>query len=107
MLGFQSQQTIGKLPRELFASHPTFVKSIERCHGELLQGHSFHTEELIHDLHEQPVWISAVVNPIMDPTGKLINAVCVMTDITNTKVHEVLQYRVLNAMARDSSLASR
>jgi hypothetical protein len=30
-----------------------------------------------------------------------------MTDITNTKVHEVLQYRVLNAMARDSSLASR
>jgi PAS domain S-box-containing protein len=107
MLGFQSQQTIGKLPRELFASHPTFVKSIERCHGELLQGHSFHTEELIYDLHEQPVWISAVVNPIMDPTGKLINAVCVMTDITNTKVHEVLQYRVLNAMARDSSLGEQ
>lgn len=107
MLGFQSQQTIGKLPRELFASHPTFVKSIERCHGELLQGHSFHTEELIYDLHEQPVWISAVVNPILDPVGKLINAVCVMTDITNTKVHEVLQYRVLNAMARDSSLGEQ
>ncbi|WP_413459048.1 EAL domain-containing protein [Herbaspirillum huttiense] len=107
MLGFQSQQTIGKLPRELFANHPTFVKSIERCHGELLQGHSFHTEELIHDLHEQPVWISAVVNPILDPGGKLINSVCVMTDITNTKVHEVLQYRVLNAMARDSSLAEQ
>lgn len=107
MLGFQSQQTIGKLPRELFASHPTFVKSIERCHGELLQGHSFHTEELIHDLHDQPVWISAVVNPILDVQGKLINAVCVMTDITNTKVHEVLQYRVLNAMARDSSLAEQ
>lgn len=107
MLGFQSQQTIGKLPRELFANHPSFVKSIERCHGELLQGHSFHTEELIHDLHEQPVWISAVVNPILDPTGKLINAVCVMTDITNTKVHEVLQYRVLNAMARDSSLGEQ
>lgn len=104
MLGFQSQQVIGKQPRELFASHPSFVKSIERCHGELLQGHSFHTEELIHDMHEQPVWISAVVNPILDTEHKLINAVCVMTDITNTKVHEVLQYRVLNAMARDSSL---
>lgn len=107
MLGFQSQQVIGKQPRELFAHHPTFVKSIERCHGELLQGHSFHTEELIHDFHEQPVWISAVVNPILDADGRLINAVCVMTDITNTKVHEVLQYRVLNAMARDSSLSEQ
>ncbi|WP_288393249.1 EAL domain-containing protein [uncultured Herbaspirillum sp.] len=107
MLGFQSQQVIGKLPRELFADHPSFVKSIERCHDELLQGHSFHTEELIHDFHDQPVWISAVTNPILDAAGRLINAVCVMTDITNTKVHEVLQNRVLNAMARDSSLSEQ
>lgn len=107
MLGFESQQVIGRLPGELFASRPTFVKSLERCHGELVQGHSYHTEELIHDMHEQPVWISAVVNPILDGAGKLIHAVCVMTDITNTKVHEVLQYRVLNAMARDSSLSEQ
>ncbi|MET3432051.1 diguanylate cyclase (GGDEF)-like protein/PAS domain S-box-containing protein [Herbaspirillum seropedicae] len=107
MLGFESQQVIGRLPGELFASRPTFVKSLERCHGELVQGRSYHTEELIHDMQEQPVWISAVVNPILDGAGKLIHAVCVMTDITNTKVHEVLQYRVLNAMARDSSLSEQ
>ncbi|MBP0598808.1 EAL domain-containing protein [Herbaspirillum sp. LeCh32-8] len=107
MLGFQAQQVIGKKPHELFAAHPNFVKSIERCHGELLQGRSFHTEELIHNMHDQPLWMSAVVNPILDAAGKLVNAVCVMTDITNTKVHEVLQYRVLNAMARDSSLVEQ
>lgn len=107
MLGFQAQQVIGKRPHELFAAHPNFVKSIERCHGELLQGRSFHTEELIHNMNDQPLWMSAVVNPILDASGKLINAVCVMTDITNTKVHEVLQYRVLNAMARDSSLTEQ
>jgi diguanylate cyclase (GGDEF)-like protein/PAS domain S-box-containing protein len=107
MLGFQAQQVIGKKPHELFANHPNFVKSIERCHRELLQGRSFHTEELIHNMHDQPLWMSAVVNPILDPSGKLVNSVCVMTDITNTKVHEVLQYRVLNAMARDSSLAEQ
>lgn len=107
MLGFQAQDVIGRRPHELFASYPTFVRSIERCHGELLQGRSYHTEELIHDMHEQPLWMSAVVNPILDGAGKLINAVCVMTDITNTKVHEVLQYKVLNAMARDSSLTEQ
>jgi diguanylate cyclase (GGDEF)-like protein/PAS domain S-box-containing protein len=107
MLGFQARQVIGERPHELFADHPSFVRSIERCHDELLQGRSFHTEELIHDMHDQPLWMSAVVNPILDASGKLINAVCVMTDITNTKVHEVLQYRVLNAMARDSSLTEQ
>ena len=104
MLGFQARQVIGERPHELFADHPSFVRSIERCHDELLQGRSFHTEELIRNMNDQPLWMSAVVNPILDTTGKLVNAVCVMTDITNTKVHEVLQYRVLNAMARDSSL---
>ncbi|MBV8625753.1 MAG: EAL domain-containing protein [Herbaspirillum sp.] len=107
MLGFESQQVLGKRPSELFAGHPAVIKSIERCHGEMLEGRSFQTEDLIHDLHEQPLWMSAVVNPILDATGRLINTVCVMTDITNTKVHEVLQYRVLNAMARDSSLAEQ
>lgn len=107
MLGFQSHQALGKRPSELFSSHPQVVRSIERCHEEVSAGRSFHTEDLIHDLHEQPLWMSAVVNPILDASGKLINAVCVMTDITNTKVHEVLQYRVLNAMARDCSLAEQ
>ncbi|EJM98612.1 EAL domain-containing protein [Herbaspirillum sp. YR522] len=107
MLGFQAQDAVGKKPHELFANHPSFVRSIEACHGELLAGRSYHTEELIHDMHDQPLWMSAVVNPILDSEGKLINAVCVMTDITNTKVHEVLQYKVLNAMARDSSLAEQ
>jgi len=107
MLGLQAQDTIGKRPDQLFASYPSFVRSIERCHGELLQGRSFHTEELIHDMQDQPLWMSAVVNPILDSTGKLLNAVCVMTDITNTKVHEVLQYKVLNAMARDASLSEQ
>src|SRR5450830_1776142 len=36
--------------------------------------------------------------------GKLINAVCILTDITNTKMHEVLQYKALNAMVREASL---
>eukprot|EP01022_Parablepharisma_sp_SALTPOND_P036541 TRINITY_DN997_c0_g7_i2.p1 TRINITY_DN997_c0_g7~~TRINITY_DN997_c0_g7_i2.p1 ORF type:complete len:999 (-),score=421.32 TRINITY_DN997_c0_g7_i2:2184-5180(-) len=107
MLGFQTQQVLGKTPSELFSGHPAVIKSIERCHGDMLEGRSFHTEDLIHDQHEQPLWMSAVVNPILDATGRLINTVCVMTDITNTKVHEVLQYRVLNAMARDSSLAEQ
>lgn len=104
MLGFQPHEAIGKTPRELFGEQPNVISFIERCYQELVQGRSYHAEELVHDMHDQPLWMSAVVNPILDKHGKLVNAVCVMTDITNTKMHEVLQYKVLNAMARDASL---
>ncbi|WP_408159658.1 sensor domain-containing protein [Herbaspirillum lusitanum] len=104
ILGYSASEVIGRHPRELFADQPAIINFIEECYGELTAGRSFHAEELIHDLNDQPLWMSAVVNPILDASGTLINAVCVMTNITNTKMHEVLQYKVLNAMVHEASL---
>src|SRR5450830_1579658 len=84
MLGFAADEVIGKRPRELFEGQTAILMMIDK------QGH--------------PLWVSTVVNPILDGDGKLINAVCILTDITNTKMHEVLQYKALNAMVREASL---
>ncbi|QNB06117.1 EAL domain-containing protein [Herbaspirillum frisingense] len=107
MLGFDSKLVLGKRPHELFSDHPGFVKALERCCADLLRGQSVHLEELIHNANDQPLWMSAMINPIMNTSGKMINAVCVMTDITNTKVHEILQHRVIEAIAREIPLCEQ
>ncbi|EJL92624.1 PAS domain S-box/diguanylate cyclase (GGDEF) domain-containing protein [Herbaspirillum sp. CF444] len=104
MLGFAADEVIGKRPRELFEGQTAILKLIDDCYDVIAQGNSFHGEEMMVDKQGHPLWVSTVVNPILDGDGKLINAVCILTDITNTKMHEVLQYKALNAMVREASL---
>ncbi|MFJ9450507.1 EAL domain-containing protein [Herbaspirillum sp. NPDC101397] len=104
MLGFTAEEVIGRRPRELFEGQTAILKLIEDCYAVIAEGRSFHGEEMMVDKQGHPLWVSTVVNPILDGDGKLINAVCILTDITNTKMHEVLQYKALNAMVREASL---
>nr|WP_050477467.1 EAL domain-containing protein [Herbaspirillum rhizosphaerae] len=104
MLGFAAEEVIGKRPRELFEGQTAILKLIDDCYDVIAQGNSFHGEEMMVDKQGHPLWVSTVVNPILDGDGKLLNAVCILTDITNTKMHEVLQYKALNAMVREASL---
>jgi len=104
MLGFTAEEVIGRRPRELFEGQTAILKMIEDCYAVIAEGRSFHGEEMMVDKQGHPLWVSTVVNPILDGDGKLINAVCILTDITNTKMHEVLQYKALNAMVREATL---
>jgi diguanylate cyclase (GGDEF)-like protein/PAS domain S-box-containing protein len=104
MLGFDAEEVTGRRPRELFEAQPSILKLIDRCYAVIAEGGSFHGEEMALNKNGHPLWVSVMVNPILDSAGKLINAVCILTDITNTKMHEVLQYKVLNAMVREASL---
>jgi len=105
MLGFSADEVMGRRPHELFAAQAPILKMIEECYHVIANGKSFHGEEMMVDKAGHPLWVSVVVNPILDPAEKLINAVSILTDITNTKMHEVLQYKALNAMAREASLS--
>ncbi|MFZ1180067.1 MAG: bifunctional diguanylate cyclase/phosphodiesterase [Herbaspirillum sp.] len=104
MLGFAAGEVIGKQPRELFEKQPAALKLIDDSHAVMTQGSSFHGEGMMLDKQGHPLWVSMVVNPIHDSSGKLVNTVCILTDITNTKMHEVLQYKALDAMVREASL---
>ena len=91
MLGFTSDEVIGVRPHQLLQGQPAILKMIEECYIIIAAGQSFHGEEMMLDKSGHPLWVSVVVNPIFDPSDKLVNAVCILTDITNTKMHEVLQ----------------
>jgi len=105
MLGFAAEEVIGRQPRELFVGQVPILKLMDECYAVIGDGQSFHGEEMMINKSGHPLWVSVVVNPIFSPEDKLVNAVCILTDITNTKMHEVLQYKALNAMARETSLA--
>ena len=65
---------------------------------------SFSTEVLAYTKDRRPLWVSTTVNPVHDAHGFVCNFVSVLTDITHTKLHEVLQFRVLDAMARETPM---
>lgn len=58
-------------------------------------------QELFYGKDRQPHWCSAVINSLVDEQGKPSFSIGVLTDITLTKMYEVLQYRVLEAPVRE------
>ena len=64
----------------------------------------YHKDVLVYDRAGKPLWVSVMANSVFDERGTLVNVVDVLTDITPTKVHEVLQRRVLQAMVNEASV---
>ena len=104
MFGYSRDELIGRIPSVLLAGQHTDPK-ILRALARLSPGDRSVTLELIgYDKDEREIWISATVNPVFDEHGKLRNAVCVISNITETRQTQVLQQRILEAVARDDDL---
>lgn len=104
MFGYSRGELIGQVPSNLLAGQHTDA-SILRGLAGLSHGEKSVTIELIgYDKAGRELWIAATVNPVFDAAGKLRNAVCVIGNITETRQTQVLQQRVLEAVARDDEL---
>lgn len=64
----------------------------------------FHVETLLYGKTGQPRWVSMVINASDHASGGPGGSITVLTDITLTKMHEVLQKRVLEGMVNELSL---
>lgn len=105
MLGYQPEEVVGKQGHEPFGGQPDVQKAFGDCLAAAREGRSCHAEVLVRDRQRQPVWVSLVANPIRDERGRLTNVVGLFTDITQSKIQEVLQHKALAAMVRDAPLA--
>ncbi|VVD71874.1 diguanylate cyclase [Pandoraea morbifera] len=74
------------------------------CMRSARDGRSCHCEVLVRTAQHQPLWVSMVTNRILDANGELANSVVLFTDITQSKIQEVLQHKALAAMVRDAPL---
>jgi diguanylate cyclase (GGDEF)-like protein/PAS domain S-box-containing protein len=103
LLGYSLDEVLGS-PEALLTMPPQTQAFWSDFQCKLLGIEPYQTTELIHTRTQQPLWCSLTVNPVLDPRGRLLNAISVFTDITETKIYGLLQYKALEAMARDVPL---
>lgn len=102
--GWALHEIEGKTPISVLAPHvdATFVQTYRDSLGA---GEQVEREEIVTSKHGQKFWVKAMSNPVIDPASQRLEfTVTTLTDITRAKMHEVLQYRVLEAMARETPL---
>ena len=104
MFGWQSEEVVGKITVPLIAPQLS-AEFLAFCQKELRAGRSLAREEVVMGKDGQRYWAKVISNPIKDVEGRLRYTVSMFTDITSSKMHEALQHRVLEAMARERPLA--
>ena len=104
MFGWQQEDLAERSPIELLAANAN-AHYIDYVRLELLAGRSVRREEIVVGKSGQRYWINVVANPVLGEDGRLVSVVSVLTDITQSKMYEVLQHNALEAMASEQPLA--
>nr|WP_261794578.1 EAL domain-containing protein [Comamonas testosteroni] len=104
MLGWTAEEVVGKITIPLIAPQLS-AEFLAQCQKELREGRSLAREEVVVGKQGQRYWAKVISNPIKDAHGGLRYTVSMFTDITSSKMHEALQHRVLEAMARERPLS--
>ncbi|MFF7398555.1 EAL domain-containing protein [Achromobacter sp. NPDC008082] len=104
MLGFVRGDALNQELGELLAGGRPDGGTREELDRRIACREGFHKDVLVYDRGGKPLWVSVMANSVFDDRGTLVNVVDVLTDITPTKVHEVLQRRVLQAMVNEASV---
>ncbi|PIF26835.1 PAS domain S-box-containing protein/diguanylate cyclase (GGDEF)-like protein [Acidovorax sp. 56] len=104
LFGFSMEDIRGKYLSNLLQGPHTQQGLTDAIRNGLrLHGH-YHGDALIYSRDGQPRWVSMVVNAADEAVGGPGGSITVLTDITLTKMHEVLQKRVLESMVSETSL---
>ena len=101
MLGYSQEEVTGRRPSDFLSGPHTDKQTLEYIRSRIASRESYRAEVLVYTKAGTPLWISAVVNPICDPDGTLTHILGVYTDITQSKLHEVLHRKVLDAMVNE------
>lgn len=104
LFGFAAEEVLGQYLSDVLLgphSDPGLLSEIRS--GMHTQG-CFHVETLLYSKSGQPRWVSMMINASDEASGGPGGSITVLTDITLTKMHEVLQKRVLEGMVNELPL---
>lgn len=104
MFGYTLDEMRGRTVSSTLTGPHTDMQVVERIRRELLQPGGGRADILLYTKAGRPLWVSVVANPLFDADGSFTGVVGVLADITQTKMHEVLQYKLLHAMADELPL---
>jgi len=105
LFGYSLDEIERCLPADLLVPHLPLQRMAELRRG-LNGGRSFRLEELLQVKGGERIWCNVAINPVFGANGELAQTVTVLTDITASKIHQVLQHCILDAMVREMPLES-
>lgn len=103
MFGWRDDEIRGMSPMALLVPDKD-EQTIAEYYAEMYAAGAMQREEIVVGKQGQRYWAKVVSNPIFDSGGHLQHTVTLFTDITQAKMHEALQHRVLESMAREQPL---
>ncbi len=104
MFGYTLDEVLGRTVSATLSGPHTDLQVVERIKRELQQPGGGRADVLLYTKSGRPLWVSIVANPLFDDQGRFTGVVGVLADITQTKMHEVLQYKLLHAMVQELPL---
>ncbi|MDR6768869.1 diguanylate cyclase (GGDEF)-like protein/PAS domain S-box-containing protein [Acidovorax delafieldii] len=104
LFGYQPAEVLGKLLSEVLLGPHSDPDLLESIRGNVLTQGSFHGDTLLYSKAGQPRWVSLVINASDESSGGPGGSISILTDITLTKMHEVLQTHVLEGMVNELPL---
>lgn len=106
LLGYSREEVIGQSPMMFFVSDARAEAPAEPGLERILGGQPHEFSALISKRNGQRLWVHVSSTPVFDAQGQIENIVIVLTDITQSKLHEVLQDKVIGALLKEESLES-
>ncbi|MCB5162529.1 EAL domain-containing protein [Marinomonas algarum] len=104
ILGYCDEDILGRTPISVIA--PNFSKiELTKARRTFISGIPVKVDELLQAKSGQKLWCSVMSNPVFNDAGELTHVVTILSEITKTKLHEVLHSRMLGAIARDQPLS--
>ncbi|MDB5563373.1 MAG: hypothetical protein JWN11_2791, partial [Hyphomicrobiales bacterium] len=104
MFGYERAEVMGKSAEAVFVGKYNSLETVSHLRRRADGGTSFQEDVLTRDKFGNEIWVSLVVNPILDAAGAIRNVVTVVTNITDNKRLQVLQRDALEAVASDLPL---
>ena len=104
MFGYAADEVAGRSLVGMLAGPHTDMTVMDSIQRDLMQPGGSRVDALLYTRSGQPKWVAIVANPIVEDDGQLSGVVGVLTDITDTKMHETLQHKVLDAMVHETPL---
>ncbi|GHD01168.1 bifunctional diguanylate cyclase/phosphodiesterase [Pseudorhodoferax aquiterrae] len=105
LMGYQLEDLKGKRPADVLAGPSTDLQALAAARDPERPA-NFRLELLLYTRAGQPLWVSITSNVVRDDQGSVQYICSMFSDITLTKVHEVLQHRVLDAMVHELPVAA-
>ncbi|MEB1527917.1 sensor domain-containing protein [Xanthomonas sp. WHRI 7945] len=104
MFGYAAADVRGRLPSKVLPGPGTDMQVVRQIRERVVGGQGHQADLLVYRKDGSPLWTTIVANPIADEDGGIQHYVLSFTDITHSKMHEILHKNVLDALVREQPL---